>query len=189
MDTIPRPRGTPSLPVLRMPTATTRVHPRRSTTSNGARITTSHCRRVRSVMSRAGGPVTLPDPNILANGPWYGGSPYLGPDATVARRRPHRHHAAVRHGRESARFRSWLCLHVALAQRARDHDQQYFPGRNDDDDARRFPGIRHRRVELGTGEEQCDPTSQGDPRQLRNRWLSLFSCWERRVVRPDSRSI
>jgi FtsP/CotA-like multicopper oxidase with cupredoxin domain len=31
----------------------------------------------------AGGPVTLPDPNLFANGPWYGGSPYLGPDATV----------------------------------------------------------------------------------------------------------
>ena len=30
-----------------------------------------------------GGPVTLPDPNIFANGPWYGGSPYLGPNATV----------------------------------------------------------------------------------------------------------
>jgi FtsP/CotA-like multicopper oxidase with cupredoxin domain len=28
-----------------------------------------------------GGPVTLPDPNILTNGTWYGGSPYLGPDA------------------------------------------------------------------------------------------------------------
>ena len=31
----------------------------------------------------AGGPATLPDPNILTNGPWYGGSPYLGPDATT----------------------------------------------------------------------------------------------------------
>jgi FtsP/CotA-like multicopper oxidase with cupredoxin domain len=31
----------------------------------------------------AGGPVTLPDPNIFANGAWFGGSPYLGPDATV----------------------------------------------------------------------------------------------------------
>jgi FtsP/CotA-like multicopper oxidase with cupredoxin domain len=30
-----------------------------------------------------GGPVTLPDPNLFTNGPWYGGSPYLGPDATV----------------------------------------------------------------------------------------------------------
>jgi FtsP/CotA-like multicopper oxidase with cupredoxin domain len=30
----------------------------------------------------AGGPVTLPDPNILTNGAWYGGSPYLGPNAT-----------------------------------------------------------------------------------------------------------
>jgi hypothetical protein len=29
-----------------------------------------------------GGPATLPDPNILTNGAWYGGSPYLGPDAT-----------------------------------------------------------------------------------------------------------
>ena len=31
----------------------------------------------------AGGPVTLPDPNILANGAWFGGSAYLGPEATV----------------------------------------------------------------------------------------------------------
>ena len=31
----------------------------------------------------SGGPATLPDPNIFANGAWYGGSPYLGPDATV----------------------------------------------------------------------------------------------------------
>jgi len=31
----------------------------------------------------AGGPATLPDPNIFTNGPWYGGSPYLGPDATI----------------------------------------------------------------------------------------------------------
>jgi FtsP/CotA-like multicopper oxidase with cupredoxin domain len=30
----------------------------------------------------SGGPVTLPDPNVFANGPWYGGSPYLGGEAT-----------------------------------------------------------------------------------------------------------
>ncbi len=30
-----------------------------------------------------GGPATLPDPNIFANGAWYGGSPYLGPEATA----------------------------------------------------------------------------------------------------------
>lgn len=30
----------------------------------------------------SGGPVTLPDSNIVTNGVWYGGSPYLGPDAT-----------------------------------------------------------------------------------------------------------
>ncbi len=29
----------------------------------------------------SGGPVSLPDPNIMALGPWYSGSPYLGPDA------------------------------------------------------------------------------------------------------------
>jgi FtsP/CotA-like multicopper oxidase with cupredoxin domain len=31
----------------------------------------------------SGGPVTLPDSNILTNGMWYGGSAYLGPDATA----------------------------------------------------------------------------------------------------------
>jgi len=31
----------------------------------------------------SGGPVTLPNANIVANGAWYGGSPYLGPDATI----------------------------------------------------------------------------------------------------------
>ena len=27
--------------------------------------------------------MTLPDPNIVANGPWYAGSPYLGGEAMV----------------------------------------------------------------------------------------------------------
>jgi FtsP/CotA-like multicopper oxidase with cupredoxin domain len=31
----------------------------------------------------AGGPATLPDANIVTNGNWYSGSPYLGPDATT----------------------------------------------------------------------------------------------------------
>ncbi len=30
----------------------------------------------------SGGPITLPDANIVAGGAWYGGSPYLGPEAT-----------------------------------------------------------------------------------------------------------
>ena len=30
-----------------------------------------------------GGPATLPDANILTNGAWFGGSPYLGPEATT----------------------------------------------------------------------------------------------------------
>jgi hypothetical protein len=32
---------------------------------------------------QAGGPATLPDPDIFTNGAWYGGSMYLGPDATT----------------------------------------------------------------------------------------------------------
>jgi hypothetical protein len=31
----------------------------------------------------AGGPATLPDPNVFTNGAWYGGTPYFGPDATL----------------------------------------------------------------------------------------------------------
>jgi FtsP/CotA-like multicopper oxidase with cupredoxin domain len=31
----------------------------------------------------SGGPTTLPDPNIMTNGPWFGGSPYLGPNGAV----------------------------------------------------------------------------------------------------------
>ena len=31
----------------------------------------------------SGGPATLPDPNVLTNGQWYNGSPYLGPDAAL----------------------------------------------------------------------------------------------------------
>ena len=31
----------------------------------------------------AGGPMTLPDPNVITNGAWFGGTPYLGPDATL----------------------------------------------------------------------------------------------------------
>ena len=30
-----------------------------------------------------GGPVTLPEPTLFANGAWFGGSPYLGPNATT----------------------------------------------------------------------------------------------------------
>ncbi len=62
-----------------------------------------------------GGPVTLPDPNIFANGAWYGGSPYLGPDATVRAvgstgTTPPRDHRKLPNGRSRIR------LHVALAQ-------------------------------------------------------------------------
>ena len=31
----------------------------------------------------SGGPITLPDPGILTNGPWYSGTPYFGPDAAA----------------------------------------------------------------------------------------------------------
>jgi len=79
----------------------------------------------------AGGPTTLPDANLFTNGAWYGGSPYLGPNATVratgckrrcfracSRLRRHRLNTAVGHDREFTQWRSRLRLHVALAQRA-----------------------------------------------------------------------
>jgi len=31
----------------------------------------------------AGGPATLPDPNVFTNGAWYSGTPYFGPDANL----------------------------------------------------------------------------------------------------------
>jgi len=31
----------------------------------------------------AGGPATLPDPNVFTNGQWYSGTPYFGPDANT----------------------------------------------------------------------------------------------------------
>jgi len=36
----------------------------------------------------AGGPVTLPDPDVVTNGQWYGGTPYLGPDASLRAKMP-----------------------------------------------------------------------------------------------------
>jgi FtsP/CotA-like multicopper oxidase with cupredoxin domain len=35
-----------------------------------------------------GGPATFPDPNVFTNGAWYGGSPYLGPDASLRASHP-----------------------------------------------------------------------------------------------------
>jgi len=35
-----------------------------------------------------GGPATLPDPNVFTNGAWYGGTPYLGPDASLRAQMP-----------------------------------------------------------------------------------------------------
>jgi FtsP/CotA-like multicopper oxidase with cupredoxin domain len=31
----------------------------------------------------SGGPATFPDPDVFTNGAWYGGTPYLGPDASL----------------------------------------------------------------------------------------------------------
>src|SRR5581483_7948514 len=66
-------------------------------------------------------------------------------------RRIHRFDPAVGHHREPADERSGVRLHVALAQRTRNHDQQRFSRRHAHDDARRLPGIRDRRIELVPG--------------------------------------
>ena len=47
-----------------------------------------------------GGPATLPNPNLFVNGTWYGGSPYLGPDATVRAVGYHRYDPALGHHRQ-----------------------------------------------------------------------------------------
>ncbi len=36
----------------------------------------------------SGGPATLPDPQIVSNGLWYNGTPYMGPDAVLRSRGP-----------------------------------------------------------------------------------------------------
>ena len=62
----------------------------------------------------AGGPATLPDPNIFANGAWYSGSPYLGPDATTRATGPNSSVSARQRSGESGQ-RKGLRVHVALA--------------------------------------------------------------------------
>jgi hypothetical protein len=113
----------------------------------------------------AGGPVTLPDPDVLTNGQWYGGTPYLGPDASLRAQMPtcvgsesdhpqrwHRHTSGEYrelHNFKSSQYatqprqRARLGVHVALPQRARNHHQQRFPRGHVDDAAGRFPGICH----------------------------------------------
>ena len=84
-----------------------------------------------------GGPVTLPDPNIFTNGAWYGGSPYLGPNATVRATgggcttgypaAPNSSCGGTGSTPPSGTIanspsgEAGLCLYVALAQRARNH--------------------------------------------------------------------
>ncbi len=77
----------------------------------------------------AGGPATLPDPNILTNGAWYGGTPYLGPDASLRATMPacaanltalptperQLHHIATVQHAGQPRQRARLGVYVALA--------------------------------------------------------------------------
>ena len=63
----------------------------------------------------SGGPVTLPDPNLFTNGAWYGGSPYLGPDATARATGPTGTTPPSGTIANSPSVRGRLCFHVALA--------------------------------------------------------------------------
>jgi hypothetical protein len=88
----------------------------------------------------AGGPATLPDPNVFTNGPWYSGSPYFGPDANLRATMP----ACVGnpYGIAPGNPANAGCTTlVALPQRARDYHEQRFPRRNAHDDAGGFAGI------------------------------------------------
>ena len=70
----------------RMRTATTRPaaapRPPRRTTTNGAPTTKSRWNRSPSARSAAAAPSRCPTPTSWPTAPWYGGSPYLGPEAT-----------------------------------------------------------------------------------------------------------
>ena len=70
----------------------------------------------------SGGPATLPDPNIVTNGNWFSGSPYLGPDATVRATGTEQHVSAGEYSSQSCHG-AWFCIYVVLTQRARDHHQ------------------------------------------------------------------
>jgi len=61
-----------------------------------------------------GGSATLPDPLIATNGPWFNGTPYLGPDAVNKSRgqRPCLRASRPAEPPEESRHR----VHVALAQ-------------------------------------------------------------------------
>jgi len=83
-----------------MPTLQHRKCPGDQLLRSGARTTISRCKRLRSVTWRRG-PATLPDANLFTNGAWYGGSPYLGPDATVRCHRPDRYDGALGHDRRT----------------------------------------------------------------------------------------
>ena len=164
----------PRCPALRMPTATTPAAP---TAVNYFEWCQDHNKPLEVAPIgdvAAGGPATLPNPNIFTNGAWYGGTPYLGPDATLrgggtqacastdGQHRgqcslPLQHLAALQYPGQPGK-RTRLGLHVALAQRARDHHQQRIPRRNADDDAGRFPRIRDRRIQLGKENRQCEST-------------------------------
>ena len=149
--TIPLPAiRSPSFPALRMPTATTPAHP-------DARINYYEwCQDHNKPLETApfgdvagGGPVTLPDPEHLANGAWYGGSPYLGPDATGRAQS-----APPARTPPSGTVANSPTDEAGFAFMWHSHNEReittnnIFPGRNDDDDAGRFPGICDRRVQL-----------------------------------------
>src|SRR6266478_4818591 len=123
-------------PAPRMGTATTPVPPLQSTISSGARITTSQCRRTHSATLQVAvrqlcriRPSSQTVPGSAAV-PISVRTQRSALSATPAPRR--------------------------LPERARNHHQQCFPGRNADDDAGRFPGICHRRVQLTTRKKNAN---------------------------------
>ncbi len=75
----------------------------------------------------------------------------------------HQHQRAARHAQPEPRGR--LRVHVALAQRARDHDERRVPGRNDVDAAHRPSVLVHRRNPLTR-----TAGHRGEPRASQSPW-------------------
>ena len=105
----------------------------------------------------SGGPVTLPDPNVLTNGNWFGGSPYLGPDATSRATGPNSVYQPANTQANPSNERGFAFMWHSHNEREITTNN-VFPGGNDDDAARRFPRICYRRIQLARGELECEST-------------------------------
>ena len=112
--------------------------------SSGAKTITSRCRSRPFGDVPGGVPATLPDPNVLTNGAWYGGSPDPRSGCQAcARRWPHAYTTTNANLARPCCLRTFRPIPPTSAvgrlcgtrTTSGDHNQQRLPRRNDDDHA------------------------------------------------------